>query len=108
MSYTRSAWKRRYTFGDSHLYSFIGSDGNLWTFGKGCNEDGFDVILKEDAFEFIMGVLRHAKVGLDEAEIGRIAKELGVRLRKKPLTSEERMADMERRHSQRARKRETK
>jgi len=97
MSFTRSAWKREYVFGDSHLYSFIGTDGNLWFFGKGCNDAGFEVILKEDAFEFVLSLLNQAGIDLTKVQTKKLAKELNVRLRKRPLTFEEMSKDMERR-----------
>ena len=95
MSYTRSAWKREHTFGDSHLYSFIGEDGNLWLIGSKC-KDVFEVIRKEDFFELIVGVLRHADIKLNKKGLKKLAKELGVRLRERPLSFKEMLADMER------------
>lgn len=88
MSYTRSAWKRTYTFGESKLYSFIGGDGNLWLIGSDCKE-GFDVIEKEDVLEFIVSVLESAKIKLGREQLNKLAKELEVKLRKRPLTFEE-------------------
>ncbi|MBI2654924.1 hypothetical protein HYX06_00680 [Candidatus Woesearchaeota archaeon] len=81
MSYTRSAWKREYVFGDSHLYSFIGTDGNLWMICSS-NEDGFDVIQKEDAFELVVSVLKRSGIDLDRKQLEKLAKELDVKLRK--------------------------
>src|SRR3989344_1323590 len=94
MSYTRSAWKRTYVFGDSHLYSFIGTDGNLWMICSS-NEEGFDVIRKEDVFEFVVSVLEHSGIKLGKEQLKKLAKELNVKLRKKPLTLEEVRKDME-------------
>lgn len=93
MSYTRSAWKREYVFGDSHLYSFIGTDGNLWMICSS-NEDGFDVIQKEDAFELVVSVLKRSGIDLDRKQLKKLAKELDVKLRKKPLAWEELREDM--------------
>lgn len=104
MSYTRSAWKREFVFGDSHLYSFIGTDGNLWFIGSSCNEDGFEVIKKEDVFEFIVNVLRHADIELSKDGLRKLAKELKVKLRKRPLSWEEMRDDMERKCRKRRKK----
>jgi len=94
MSYTRSAWKREYVFGDSHLYSFIGEDGNLWLLASQ-NEEGFNYIRKEDFFELIINVLRCAGIKLNEGELKKLAEELKVRLRKRPLSFKKMSADME-------------
>ncbi len=94
MSYTRAAWKRKYAFGNSNLYSFIGSpDGNLW-FLAHTNKEGFDYIEKEDAFEMVVNILRRSGIKLNELQMKKLAKELGVRLRKKPLSFEERLCDI--------------
>ena len=100
MSYTRSAWKREYVFGDSHLYSFIGTDGNLWMICSS-NEDGFDVIQKEDTFEFVISVLRHSGIDLDRKQLKKLAKELDVKLRGSPLTREELREDMDKKGEKR-------
>lgn len=94
MSYTRAAYKRTYTAGDSHLYSFIGTDGNLWMI-CGSNEEGFDVIKKEDVFEFVVSILECAGIRLDKTQLKKLAKELDVKLRKRPLTWKEILNDME-------------
>ena len=101
MSYTRSAWKRKYVFGNSHLYSFIGTDGNLWMI-CGSNEDGFDVIQKEDAFELVVSVLKCSDIVLDKIQLKKLAKELDVKLRDKPLTWEELWEGMEKKSEKRA------
>lgn len=95
MSYTRSAWKREYTFGDSHLYSFIGEDDNLWIIGSSCT-DGFEVVKKEDAFELIVSVLKCAGIKLSRGQLRKLAKELSVRLRKRPLSWKKMWNDMTR------------
>ncbi len=100
MSYTRSAWKRTYVIGDSHLYSFIGSDGNLWMICD-ANEDGFDVVKKEDAFELIVSVLECAGIKLNRKQLKKLARELEVKLRKRPLSFEELLNDMERKSKKR-------
>lgn len=94
MSYTRAAWKRKYTLGDSNLYSFIGCpDGNLWFLAR-TNKEGFDYIEKEDAFEMVVNILRRSGIELNNLQMKKLAKELGVRLRKKPLSFEERLDDI--------------
>ena len=100
MSYTRSAWKRTYVFGDSHLYSFIGTDGNLWMICSS-NEEGFDVIKKEDVFEFVVSVLRRSGIVLGRGQLKKLAKELDVKLRKRPLTWEELQKDMKKKSEKR-------
>ncbi len=100
MSYTRSAWKRVHVFGDSHLYSFIGTDGNLWIICSS-NEDGFDVIQKEDAFEFVVSVLRHSGIELDRRQLKKLAKELDVKLRGRPLSWKELREDMKKKSEKR-------
>ena len=100
MSYTRPAWKRTYVFGDSHLYSFIGTDGNLWMICSS-NEEGFDVIQKEDAFELVVSVLKRYGIKMEKEKIKKLAKELGVKLRKKPLTWEELREDMNKKSEKR-------
>jgi len=100
MGYSRPAWKRTHVFGDSHLYSFIGTDGKLWMICSS-NEDGFDVIQKEDAFELVVSVLERSGIKLDKEQLNKLAKELGVKLRKKPLTWEELRKDMEKKSEKR-------
>ncbi len=93
MSYTRSAWKRKHTFGNSNLYSFIGADGNLW-FLAHTNKEEFNYIEKEDVLEMVLSILRHSGTRLNNLQIKRLAKELGVKLRKKPLSFEGRFYDI--------------
>lgn len=100
MSYTRSAWKREYVFGNSHLYSFIGTDGNLWMICSS-NEDGFNVIQKEDVFELIVSVLKRSGIELDRRQLKKLATELDVKLRGKPLTWEELREDMKKKSEKR-------
>lgn len=100
MSYTRAAWKREYTFGDSHLYSFIGGDDNLWLLCSH-NEEGFDVIRKEDVFELIVSILNSANIKLNRDQLKKLAKELEVKLRKRPLSWKEMRDDMERKAKRR-------
>lgn len=94
MSYTRAAYKRTYTAGDSHLYSFIGTDGDLWMI-CGSNKEGFDVIKKEDAFELVVSILECAGIKSDKTQLKKLAKELDVKLRKRPLTWKGILNDME-------------
>lgn len=93
MSFTRSAWKREFIFGDSNLYSFIGTDGNLW-FLASENEDGFNFIRKEDFFELIVNVLRCSNIKLNKRDLKKLANELDVKLRKRFLTFKEMYKDI--------------
>ena len=49
---------------------------------------------KEDIFEFIASVLAHAGIKLTREQMKKLAKELEVELRKRPLTADELFDDM--------------
>ena len=81
MSYTRWAWDRKYTYGESNLYSYYSARGKIFM-----NSQFFD---REDIFEFIVSVLEHAGIKLTKEQMKKLAKELDVKLRKKPLSFKE-------------------
>ena len=88
MSYTRFAWDRKYTRGTSNTYCYYDDRGfiRIWVAGKSEPCD----IEPEDFFEIIMSVLKCA-IGEKEALKlkDKIAEELEVKLRKRPLSNKE-------------------
>jgi len=68
MSYTRYAWNRIYTLGESNLYSFIGGDGDLWIAGN-TSREGFEIIEKEDIFELVVTILEHADINFTKEQM---------------------------------------
>jgi len=91
MSYTRFAWARRYTKGDSNLYTYWDSNSNKIMLHS---VQGDALIDREDFFELIVSVLKHAEINLNKKQLKKLADYLEVELREKPLTFEELWKDM--------------
>ena len=81
MSYTRWAWSREYTYGESNLYAYYDCNGKIFMNGH--------FFEREDIFEFVVSVLEHAEIQLTKEQMKKLAKEFNVKLRKDPLIFEE-------------------
>jgi len=81
MAYTRIGWIRKHTKGYSNLYSYYSYKKKLVL-----NEEEFD---PEDIFEFIIAVLGHAGINLNNEDLKKLADELDVELRDNPLSCED-------------------
>ena len=93
MSFTRFAWARKYTKGDSNLYTWWDSSDKIAIVSVYNKE--ITLVDREDFFELIVSVLRHADIELTKKQLEKLASYLEVELREKPLTWKELWEDME-------------
>jgi len=103
MSFTRFAWAREYTKGDSNLYAYWDSESDKIAIISTYGDEITTLIDREDFFELIVSVLSCAGVKLSRKQLKKLADYLKVELRKKPLTLEEMIEDMEKKCRKRKR-----
>jgi len=95
MSFTRFAWAREYTKGDSNLYAYWDSESDKIAIISTYGDEITTLIDREDFFELIVSALEYAGIKLSREQLEKLAKSLEVELREKPLTWEELIEDME-------------
>lgn len=92
MAFTRFAWARRYVKGDSNLYAYWDAESDKIMLHSAIQGDA--LIDKEDLFELVVSVLKHAGIKLGGKQLKKLANFLEVELRERPLTFDELLENM--------------